>query len=64
MSRRQAKASIQTHGNTAPSVGDPDWCNLQGRPDLPLESVGLKLESVYMAHHAVLLMPLRDHTGH
>ena len=36
-SHRQAKANIQ--GSAVPSVGNPDWHNSQGRPDLPLESV-------------------------
>ena len=35
-----------------PSVGDPGWHNPQGRPGLLL------------APHAVLLIPLRGHTGH
>ena len=43
----------QTFKHKWPSVGDPDWHNSLGRPG-----------NLSLALHAVLLMPLRSHTGH
>ena len=51
---RSHKANIQqTKGSAVPSVGEPSW-----------HAQLMIIRKASLAPHAVLLMPLRDHTGY